>query len=464
MTKHGTDLIGISRIAREYCRTNSAEFEHEVRQQVLDFLINRFWFLICAIGMGVAANYMIAGPVSILFLLPATVVLMTPRLIKSVYPPALSWFWKTAATYLDTAIFAITIGFSGLWVYVYAHHLVPNAQAPVQFTLGMLSMLPLHSQFSRVIQRNLVTAFLMALTLGLYQSALLVELAYQFIGGIGVGTSLALVLFDSQRIRFYSAAIHRKMNFHFVSELERLVYDHQVRMLAEHHPIEKTMRLDEAIGYVGEFDIIESSRMQSQAGYDEFKNAIFGSCYQRLLKNYRYDAQQPQNPFSDGHIAKEMGDGFIFTVGYPFRVPPGKESAADICLQMAHDFIDSFEKQVAHFKLESSKPRCVVVLARGSLQGFWTSYKVKRYDFRQRCMTKVARFSELRRLLQQKGAVQVSGNFVLLDEGMADDLSASRRKNLHGISLEELGVQMRGYPEVKKVFVSSPEVAHKRAA
>jgi hypothetical protein len=443
---------GIARVAREYCRVNQPEFSNDSQSFVADFLLFRYWLSLGPILVGGLANGLIAGWISGLFLLPSVFLVLAPPLFLRKKAGTPTWL-RIAPRYFDAVLGVTAVGFSTLWVYIYQNQLLPHGDAPVQLTLGVLSMLPFHSRFRDILIRNLALTAIFASVLAFYRTDLPLALAHQFVGGLGVGTCIAFLLYDSQKIRFYTAAIHRKLTSHFTLELERLVYDHQIQLLTSHRRIEETMRLDEKEGFLGEFDIVNSSVLQNQPGYHEMKNSVFSSCYQRLLQNYRTNPEQPHIPFSDGHIVKEMGDGFIFSVGYPFDPPPGRKSAAEISLDLATSFWESFTLLAEQWEPEKTSA-CAVILIRTPLQGFWTSYKVKRYDFRQSCMTKVARVGELRRILQHKGLIKADASYLILDPATAQALPESYRRRLEKIALSTHGLQVRGYPEMEALYVA----------
>lgn len=271
------------------------------------------------------------------------------------------------------------------------------------------------------------------------------------LGGVGIGSWLTLLGFNAHRIRFYSVNILRNLNMHLHNELASMVYEHQRHMLENHQPLEKTMELAPQTAYLGELDIINSSSMVDQPGYEPVKNKIFEICYARMLRGYAINPQKMHRPICEGHLVKEMGDGFIFSVGFPFDVPTGK-SGADLAFLMSLDFLRAFEAEITALDTSKENPRSVVVLTKSVVQAFWTSYKVKRYDLEQKCMTRVARLSEFRRALLAKKP-ELTGSFVLCDEAFAEDLSPALKEELQIVKLADFGFQIRNFPEISTVYV-----------
>ncbi len=163
-------------------------------------------------------------------------------------------------------------------------------------------------------------------------------------------------------------------NRHAYQELSKLVYPHQIALLKKGEILEHTMPVDHAEGVVLQFDIIDSSRLESSVAKAFFEK-IFNRTNSIMMQNY-----DPDLLIANGFRIKELGDGFLCSVGFPFKTP--HEISPDVlALQMAEEFVRVFQEEEAF--LDHSvygRLHCAIGVARGELSGYFPKAGIKNYD------------------------------------------------------------------------------------
>ena len=71
---------------------------------------------------------------------------------------------------------------------------------------------------------------------------------------------------------------------------------------------------------------------------------------------------------ADGYRIKQLGDGFLCSVGYPFACP--EQSIYESSLALAADFITIFHEEVRNLQYHR-QIHCSVGMASGSIRGFY---------------------------------------------------------------------------------------------
>ena len=124
---------------------------------------------------------------------------------------------------------------------------------------------------------------------------------------------------------------HSRLN-HSYSQLAKVFYHHQISQIQAGAQLESTMKTNLGSGIVMSFDIIGSSKIHHK-NLREFLESAIHDCTAILTENYS-DKDMAANRYR----VKEMGDGFLCSIGYPLA-SPHKGSDADLSLKLARRFI-----------------------------------------------------------------------------------------------------------------------------
>ena len=134
-----------------------------------------------------------------------------------------------------------------------------------------------------------------------------------------------------------------KKSLHAFDQLSKIVYPHQINQIKNNIPLEETMPIHQAEACVICFDIVGSSSIR-HIQTRKFMEELFYQCGQVMSENY-----DSESLTSNAFRIKEMGDGFLCSVGYPFA-SPGENAANEavylclrfwVTLQEASKILDS---------------------------------------------------------------------------------------------------------------------------
>jgi hypothetical protein len=98
---------------------------------------------------------------------------------------------------------------------------------------------------------------------------------------------------------------------------------------------------------------------------------------------------------SSGFRIKEMGDGFLCAVGFPFQTPPGHVSH-EVAIQLAFGFLNAFDEEFSE-TLSEARTYCSIGIARGRIEGFFTVSGIRSYELFGDGIVLATRYESLRK-------------------------------------------------------------------
>ena len=213
---------------------------------------------------------------------------------------------------------------------------------------------------------------------------------------VHIGSALEVVMFAfalANKIKVANQEVKargQKLE-HTYEQLEKVFYPHQIAMIEDGHQLEQTMATNSGRGIVICFDVIASSSLKHYALKDFFDETIH-ECLDLLTNRYDKNKQ-----ISNGYRIKEMGDGFLCSIDYPFKVPSDTQ-ATDLAIELSHEFVRILEKQQKKFHI-GRKVFCGIGIAIGGLQGYYPSTGTKEYDIYGRGIILATRYEQMRKIL-----------------------------------------------------------------
>lgn len=183
----------------------------------------------------------------------------------------------------------------------------------------------------------------------------------------------------------------RHFSKHVSAQLTKLVLPHQISEIQSGKHLEQTMPTKGGDHCVMSFDIIGSSKVEHP--YFGVTVEQFQSRCWKIL-NRKYD---PQTRLGEAYRIKEMGDGFLSSIGFPLNFPEGLTE-----LETAHEIallcIEAFDETMKG--LNYYKPiYCAVGLAWGHIEGYFPVEYPVTFDLRGRGIVLATRYQELRKAL-----------------------------------------------------------------
>ena len=241
-----------------------------------------------------------------------------------------------------------------------------------------------------------------------------------------IGTSLQTILLSfaiADQIKQKQTKMKEDRE-HALSQLEKMVYPHQIQEIKEGGILEQTMPCESSEAIVLCFDIVNSTKLNPDWS-KEFISEVLDSC-QKLMEQ-DLNSKRPQ---LNAYRIKEMGDGFLCSIGFPFKLPPGTNQA-NLAIDLAMEFVNVFEK-VAKTYPHMNNLLCSIGIAKDQIEGFFTVSEPRHYEMFGRGSVLATRYEGVRKNF----AISKHKHLITLQEGVFDDLDADRAKvfrmyNLH---------------------------------
>jgi class 3 adenylate cyclase len=227
---------------------------------------------------------------------------------------------------------------------------------------------------------------------------------------------------------------------HAFKQLEKVFYPHQIQMIRRAKELEQTMPTVAGEACVISFDVIASSQIQ-HAHVKTFLRNIFARCNAVMMEGYNGIDMAAR-----GYRIKEMGDGFLCSVGYPFQSSNG--SIAKDALDLALCFHEIFRDEVR--QLEYNRPiLCGLGIAHDAISGFYPESGAKEYDLYGRAIVLATRYESMRKSLLSRNPVS---SILVLQERVWSSLKADDRRDFVEVNLEEHGLSVRDDPLATRLF------------
>jgi CheY-like chemotaxis protein len=228
-------------------------------------------------------------------------------------------------------------------------------------------------------------------------------------------------------------AHERALNRHYINQFKEIIYPHQLNKISEFETIESTMPIGEKKAIVIAFDIQESSKIPEDVRFDFF-DSVIKSCHRFLNENYN-----AEKLIANGFMIKEVGDGFLCSVGYPFTSP---ENNQDCALKVAEEFYRLFNIQRRDF-FPDKKIFCSIGVALGSLIGRFPRIGPKHYDMFGDAIVKAVRYENMRKVLFARNILPV-GNIIFVQSELIDQCSPDVKQRYKKLDMGNITVRDDG--------------------
>jgi class 3 adenylate cyclase len=214
---------------------------------------------------------------------------------------------------------------------------------------------------------------------------------------------------------------------HAFSQLEKMVYPHQLNMMKVGTQLEETMPLATGHACVICVDMINSSKQNIQE-LKIFLRAFFDECGTIMNRGYIGEGLQAY-----GFRIKEMGDGFLCSIGFPFT-PPSHLSLREIALDMAMNFVDKFEETLVQHPFHSAtEPLLSIGIAEGTIEGFFTLSGIRSYELFGKGIVLATRYEGLRKVHPIPG----HGHLICMKSSVYQGLPDHYRKQFARFALDK---------------------------
>lgn len=248
-----------------------------------------------------------------------------------------------------------------------------------------------------------------------------------------------------------SETLANAQNQHAIKQLAKVFYPHQISQIRAGKELEATMPVGDSEACVLVFDIVNSSKIRH-----EHVNAFFENIFHRCndIMNRSYDAQSLT---ANAYRIKEMGDGFICSIGFPFRSP--NASKAQTALNLALEFHAAFAHEVACFAYHEPIT-CCMGIAMDRVSGYFPAAGPKAYDLFGRGIILATRYEAMRKSLTRSTigrSLSPNKSLLILQEKVFSSLAPEQRKTFQKLKLADENLTVRDDSDAAYLFIRELE-------
>ncbi len=227
---------------------------------------------------------------------------------------------------------------------------------------------------------------------------------------------------------------------HSLEQLAKVFFPHQIEAIRQNRQLEDTMPTHAGQGCVIAFDIVASSRIKHIKAKDFFRK-VFARCNLAIAEGY--DGIHLK---SRAYRIKEMGDGFLCSIGYPFLSMT--DNPANDAIDLAKDFIRILEEESSMLHV-TTPIACGIGIALGPLNGFFPESGTKEYDIFGLPIVLATRYESLRKTLFES---EQHGSIIIIQELVYQSLDPSHREGFMAMNLKEIGFVVRDDPAATHLY------------
>ena len=187
-------------------------------------------------------------------------------------------------------------------------------------------------------------------------------------------------------------------------------------------------------------NIVGSSKIKHMKLKNFFRN-VFARCNE--VMNEGYDGQ---NLKARAYRIKEMGDGFLCSVGYPFASMTDNPAADAVELAELFARVLAEESKMLH----TPEPiTCGIGIAIDNLTGFYPEAGTKEYDLFGPGLILATRYEGMRKVLFES---EKQRSILIIQEMVYLTLDPQHREGFELLNLKEMGIVVRDDPSATKLY------------
>ncbi|WP_218109965.1 7TM diverse intracellular signaling domain-containing protein [Oligoflexus tunisiensis] len=227
---------------------------------------------------------------------------------------------------------------------------------------------------------------------------------------------------------------------HAFAQLSKVFYPHQIALIKHGEQLENTMPTGPGRACVISFDIVGSSKILHINAPDFFRN-VFRRCNDIMMEGYDGRSLKAR-----AYRIKEMGDGFLCAVGYPFQSL--SKNPANDSLDLAMKFAQILKEEAENLHPES--PICCGVgIAIESLNGFYPETGAKEYDLFGPAIILATRYEGMRKILF---GGEKPRSVIIIQERVYHSIDRDHRTDFIEVNLKEKGLVIRDDPAAVRLY------------
>ncbi|RYE53650.1 MAG: hypothetical protein EOP48_13950, partial [Sphingobacteriales bacterium] len=221
-----------------------------------------------------------------------------------------------------------------------------------------------------------------------------------------------------------------KKQKHLLSQLKSLVYPHQIKRIENGAELVSTMPEGVSNACVISFDVQNSTAIGHEKNHAFFET-LMRNCHKAMMGYY-----DPEKLEANAYLIKEMGDGFLCSVGYPFNC---NGDMFDSAVSLSQMFIEIFNTEVEkHF--HGRQVYCSIGIAYGRVNGYFPKQGLKVYDLYGDGIILATRYEGIRKaLLNEKGLPPQ--NILIIQDTIFRQVNVGIQKEFETFQLDKIKVR-----------------------
>ncbi|MDQ3234484.1 MAG: hypothetical protein M3Q07_21995 [Pseudobdellovibrionaceae bacterium] len=227
---------------------------------------------------------------------------------------------------------------------------------------------------------------------------------------------------------------------HSYKQLQKLVYPEQLDMMREGRFLEETMPVEQAQAVVLCLDIINSTKIDPNKNHAFFQD-FFVRC--QLLMNEGINVSGEKVRL---FRVKEMGDGFICSIGFPMACGVNQAEVAVAFL----DRVAVLFWECAERHLQSRPCGFGAGIAGGTVGGYFPRSGIKQYDLYGMAIVLATRYESMRHRLEDK--LPEGGSVIIVQDTIFQKLPTPLKSRFECFSLKQETFKVRDDPDAKQFW------------
>ncbi|SMF16727.1 adenylate/guanylate cyclase domain-containing protein [Pseudobacteriovorax antillogorgiicola] len=352
------------------------------------------------------------------------------RLVRSGIP---------AVTVFEAAMTAGVLEFVGICVYygIYNANLLQSTSIGGVFTILWATAFD-HRHFTATI-RCIGLSLILAYVPIYFDGSLFQQVSMSALTSISLGFFVNQILILAFKGKFYLVSMSDSSRNHAYEQMKKLVYPHQLYLMQKKESLEATMPRGSAESCIISFDIQGSTAIGHIKNHEFFESVIH-DCHTIMMENY-----DPDTLSANAYMIKEMGDGFLCAVGFPFHCEGKKEQVA---YELALRFVEVVNRCSVEF-LDDQEAYCSIGIGIGSVVGDFPTSGLKTYDLYGAGIIKATRYESTRKPLLKHLSVS-NTHVIIIETTVWECLEEEVQQNLKEYALEKFKV--RDHQDVKCLY------------
>lgn len=426
-----------------FCHKNRDDFDVWLAQDISNHLLCS-WpnaFALLALIAASLLNYYIHKSSALLFSY------LIPIFLLIAYPTARYFYAKTERYFkIFVDILCISLITSILHVIMVIHGIGnPIRNAPIQIILLIICTLSFYPTNKLAIIRNFIITMISLLFFNfLMGPELLKRFLMQFFSGFLVGSGLGFFFLTFIKMRYYFVLTESEAKRHAFKQLQKLVYPHQLNWIQGGEALEDTMPIGDSRACVISFDVIDSSTIDEPLV--DLMQSVYHRCGELMMQNYTHHPLT-----SNAFRIKEMGDGFLCSIGFPFLVPNG-EKETKIAIELAFQFAEIFDKEVDKLYKGTKKVYCSMGIAHGPIKGYFPIIGHKAYDLYGKSIVLATRYEQMRKVIFME---REKSHILTLQEDVYRDLPPHYQSSFECIDLTTKKWRVRDDSDAQRIYIAT---------